>query len=172
MISMKKKIDYNTIIYGSFSLIIILFFLFMPIIYVKTDQSFYANGYRILVGSYLKVPSEIDEEILETVTLLKTSSFNFCAILFPIGSFLFYRIISSAPAKRLSAFLSGVAGFLYILFIPVMANYWRNRNYQIDISQSWGWYVVLAVYFLFLIYIIVDLILVLKKEKKELPIEG
>ena len=94
---MKKKINYGTILYGAFALIIVLFFLFMPILYVDTDNDFYANGYRILVGSYLQVPSDIDPEVIETVTLLRTSSFNFCAILFPIGTFLFYRI-SLIPA--------------------------------------------------------------------------
>ena len=79
---MKKKINYGTILYGAFALIIVLFFLFMPILYVDTDNDFYANGYRILVGSYLQVPSDIDPEVIETVTLLRTSSFNFCAILF------------------------------------------------------------------------------------------
>lgn len=171
MVMMKKKINYETILYGAFALIIVLFFLFMPILYVDTDNDFYANGYRILVGSYLQVPSDIDPEVIETVTLLRTSSFNFCAILFPIGTFLFYRIVSSAPAKRFSAFLCGVVGFLYILFIPVMANYWRNRNFQIDIYQSWGWYVVIVVYLAYLVFIIVDLILTIKKEKKELSIE-
>ena len=88
-----------------------------------------------------------------------------------LETFLFYRIVSSAPAKRFSAFLCGVVGFLYILFIPVMANYWRNRNFQIDIYQSWGWYVVIVVYLAYLVFIIVDLILTIKKEKRELSIE-
>ena len=100
--------------------VIVLFFFFIPILYVYTFNDFYANGYRILVGSYLQVPSDIDPEVMETVTLLRTSSFNFCAILFPIGTFLFYRIVSSAPAKRFSAFLCGVVGFLYILLIVLL----------------------------------------------------
>ena len=52
-----------------------------------------------------------------------------------------------------------------------MANYWRNRNFQIDIYQSWGWYVVIVVYLAYLVFIIVDLILTIKKEKRELSIE-
>ena len=167
----KKKINIGTIIYGTFSLLIVLLFLFLPILYVKADQSFYANGYRILAGSYLKIPSETDPNIMQTIVLLKTSSFNFVAILFPIGTFLFYHIISSAPAKRFSAFISAVIGFLYILFIPVIANYWRNRNYTIDINKTWGWYVVIVLYFIYLVFIIVDLVLVLKKEKKALSNE-
>ena len=117
MVMMKKKINYGTVLYGAFALIIVLFFLFMPILYVDTDNDFYANGYRILVGSYLQVPSDIDPEVMETVTLLRTSSFNFCAILFPIGTFLFYRIVSSAPAKRFSAFFMWSSWFsLYSIY--------------------------------------------------------
>lgn len=43
----------------------------MPILYVDTDNDFYANGYRILVGSYLQVPSDIDPEVMESDDLIK-----------------------------------------------------------------------------------------------------
>ncbi len=169
----KKKMDKMMFVYLGISLIIVILFLTLPIIYVDTDQSFYANGFRILAGTYRKVPSESNPKVIETITILKTSSFNFCAILFPIGSFLFYKTVSNKPMKRLSAFLCAVVGFIYILFIPIMANSWRNLMYlKMDISRAWGWIVVSLIYLAYLIFIIIDLIITLKKEKKELPVQG
>ena len=156
-----KKWTYNTIIYGVVSLLLIILYLFLPL---DTIKDFNANGLKILMGTYEQ------KSIGSPRIILSTSSFNFIPVLFTLAIFLFYLIVSSEPVKRLSSLIVGMISFLYIILIPVIAFYWRNLNYdqQMDITKAWGWYVLIAIYFAFIIYMLIDLILTIKKEKMKL----
>ena len=88
----EKKWTKHEIIYGCISALIIILFLCLPILHIDTIRDdFNINGFKILAGSYDKLPSPTDENVLITTIVLKTSAANFLAILMPIGGFLFYK---------------------------------------------------------------------------------
>lgn len=164
----EKKWTKHEIIYGCISALIIILFLCLPILHIDTIRDdFNINGFKILAGSYDKLPSPTDENVLITTIVLKTSAANFLAILMPIGGFLFYKIVSSKPAKRFASFICNAIGLVYITLIPVFAFYWRNLNYgNIDITKIWGWFVVVIIYLAYVVILFIDLVKIIKKEKK------
>lgn len=162
-----KKLTLNTILYGVVSLILIVLYLVLPLFKVDTIHDFNVNGFKLLTGTYEK------QQIGGPRVILGTSSFNFIPVLFPVAIFFFYLILSSDPVKKLSSLIAGIVSFAYVVFVPVIAFSLRNLNYdsRMDITKSWGWYVLISIYLVFVIYMLVDLILTIRNEKKKLSEE-